>query len=248
MSGFQASGSLLQQIEAQQLRDRSAAEEHKRQMAAQGLNPDGSPIRKAFDSLVDSSTGQLGANYTMSLSGLDPSQWDGYSKYKNEALRTGPSAWAGLQNQTVDAQTMQNKESAARQANSGMNQGLSNLALHGGTSGGARALAAVQSSRDMLNARQQAARSGDMSKLGVATTDEQNRIGQLGTLASSEQNIGQYNKTLEGKQREFNIQNLLRENDSKRAYNDLTYTEQMKKWAADKQAQATSSSGGGGKK
>lgn len=215
-------------------------------LAAQGLNPDGSPIRQAWDSLVDEATGKLKKGYTMEISGLDPTQWEGYQKYKQEALRTGPSQWAKLQQQQNAAATLQNKEAAARQALSGMNQGLSNLAMRGGMSAGARGLASRSAGRDLLMARQQAARAGDTANIQTMTTDEANRMNQLAALSTSEQNIGQYNKTLEGKQAEFNIGNLLNENQGKRAYNDMTYQEQMKKWAADKQAQATAASGGGG--
>ena len=216
-------------------------------MSSQGLNDDGSPIRQAFDSLVDPSTGRLKDGYTMNQAGLDPTKWDGYSQYKKEALRTGPSAWANLQNQSVDASTMANKEAAARQAMSSMNQGNSNLARMGGISEGSRGLAARSSGRDMLMARQQAARAGDTNKLNVATTDESNRVGQLANLATTEQSIGTYNNTLEAKQKEYNIGNLMHENDSRRSYNDLTYQEQMKKWAADRTATATEHSSGGGK-
>jgi hypothetical protein len=216
-------------------------------LAAQGMNADGSPIRKAFDSITDSA-GNLNKNYQMDLKGLDPTQWEGYSKQKQEALRIGPSTWASLAGKQQDLTTLGNKEAAARQAQSGMNQGLSSLAMRGGLSSGARGLAARQSSRDMLNSRQQAARAGDTAKLGIATTDEQNRIGQLAGLSNSEQQIGQYNNTLAGKQQEFNIQNMIGQQQEKRAYDTNTYNEQMKKWSADKQAQATAASGGGGGK
>lgn len=237
-------------IQQQNLKKQQEAAEAKRvaDLKAQGLNPDGSPIRQAWDSLIDESTGKLKAGYTMDISGLDPSKWEGYQKYKSEALRTGPSAWAKLQQQQNAAATLANKEAAARQALSGMNQGLSNLAMRGGMSAGARGLASRAAGRDLLMARQQAARAGDTANLQTMTTDEANRINQLASLSSSEQNIGQFNKTLEGKQAEFNIGNLLKENEGKRAYNDMTYQEQMKKWAADKQAQATAASGGGGGK
>lgn len=237
-----------QQQKQQAAQEAAAAAAHHQQMAAQNMNDDGSPIRQAFDSLVDPSTGKLKDGYTMNISGLDPSQWQGYSKYKNEALRTGPSQWANLQTQQNNAAALANKESAARQADSGMNMGLSSLAMRGGLSDGARDLAARSSGRDLLMARQQAARAGDTANMQTSTTDEGNRVQQLGALASSEQNIGQYNKTLEGKQQEFNIQNLLQEQQGKRAYNDTTYSEQMKKWAAGKTADATAASGHGGKK
>lgn len=230
------------------VQDQNAAaleKERVAQMNAQGLNADGSPIRKNFDTIANPD-GTLKDAYVMNISGLDPSTWAGYSKYQQEALRSGPSAWATLQNQQQDLTTLGNKESAARQAQSGMNAGISNLASRGGVSNSARGLATRNASRDMLMARQQAARAGDVNKLNIATTDEGNRVGQLANLTNMENTIGQFNTTLQGKQKEYNINNMLRENEGKRAYNDLTYTEQMKKWSAAKQADATANSGGGG--
>lgn len=245
MSSTDYNGYAAQQED--QARQDAAAKKNAADMAAQGLNPDGSPIRKDWQSLVDPATGKLKEGYTMDIKALDPTTMEGYQKYKQEALRTGPSAWAGLQNQQQDYAAQATKEAAARQAMSSMNQGNSNLAMHGGLSAGAMGLAARASGRDLLNSRQAAARNATTNKMGIATTDEQNRIGQLANLSASEQSLGQFNKTLEGKQQEYNIGNLLQEEQGKRSYNDLTYQEQMKKWAAAKQADATSHSGGGGK-
>lgn len=245
-NGAKMSEADYQTLQKQQYEDAKAAQQAA-DMKARGLNPDGSPIRAAFDTIANED-GTLKQNYQMNLSGLDPSQWEGYQQYKQEALRKGPSAWAQIQSQQADATAMANKEAAARQAQSGMNAGIQNLATHGGVSSGARGLAARSSSRDLLMARQNAARAGDTAKLNIASTDEGNRVGQLGQLATTEQNLGQYNKTLEGKQQEFNIQNMLNEQSQKRAYNDNTYNQQMSTWAANKQAEATARSGGGGKK
>lgn len=232
----------------QQALTKQAADKNHQLMLAQGMNDDGSPIRKAFDSLIDPATGKLKDGYSMQIDPLDPTKWDGYSKLKSEALRTGPSAWAGLQNQGIDRSVIANKEAGAKTAQAGMDQGLSNLAMRGGYGEGSRAMLARDSQRNALNSSQDAMRTGDSNRLNVATTDETNRIGQLTGLANSESTIGQYNKTLEGKQQEYNINNMTHEQDAKRSYNDMTYQEQMKKWAADKQATATAQSGHGGKK
>lgn len=231
-------------MKAQQESD-NAARNHMT-MQSQGLNDDGSPIRQAYNSLVDSGTGKLKDGYELQTAALDPTKWDGYSKYKQEALRTGPSAWAGLQTAQNNQNTLNNKENATRQAASGMNQANSALAMRGGLSEGSRSLTAASSARDMLMARQQAARAGDTANMQTATTDESNRIGQLSSLATSEQNIGQYNNTLAAKTAEYNVGNMVQDHQGANAYSDKTYEEQMKKWAADKQAQATANSGGGG--
>jgi hypothetical protein len=216
-------------------------------MKAQGLNPDGSPIKTAYQSITDPTTGQLKSQYQLNISPLSTANMQGYNKFSQEAMRSGPSAWAQLQQQGVQNNLQQNKSSAARQAYSGMNQGLQNLAMRGGASGASRAMLARGSMRDLVNARQGAGLQAQTQGLGIQTTDEGNRIQQLGQLASSEQDIGKYNKSLEGKVSEFNMNSLLQDQRGKSAYDFGSYQEQMKKWAADKQAEATAKSGGGGK-
>lgn len=244
-----ASGQRLNESEysrqAQEASANAAAESNHVRMSAQGLNDDGSPIRQAYDSLVDPATGKLKSGYELQTNALDPSKWDGYSKYKQEALRSGPSAWAQLQTQTNNAAAMNNKESAARQAASGMTMGNSAMAMKGGLSQGSRALAARGSARDLMMSRQQASRAGDTANMQTATTDEGNRINQLAALSTSEQNIGQFNTTLDAKTKEYNIGNMVNDHTGKNAYADMTYQEQMKKWAANRQADATQNSGGG---
>lgn len=204
-------------------------------------------VQPNYGSLIDPRTGQLGDAYKVNIAGLDPSQWQGYSEYKKEALRTGPSAWANLQQQQIASQTKSNQEAAARQAQSGENQVNNNLAMRGGVSAGARAMQARSSARDLLNARQQAARQGTTNTQQLASTDEQNRIAQLGNLQSSEQSLGQYNKNIEGQQAQYNTNNLLNEKQGERTYNLNAYNKQMDTYAAEKQAEATRNSGGGGK-
>jgi len=214
-------------------------------MRAQGLNPDGSPIRPEWQSLLDSS-GNLQDKYKLDIKALDPTTWEGYQQFKKEAMRTGPSAWANLMEQQQRMNEEDQRMSATRQGQSAMNTGLSNLARYGGQSAGARLSMARSGARDILAANQNAMRAGAGARLGIQTTDEQNRIKQLADLSNSEADIGKFNKTLEGKQAELNLNNLLRENEGKRSFDMGTYQEQMKKWAAEKQAEATRNSGGGG--
>lgn len=227
-----------QQLEME--RQRNAA------LAAQGLNPDGSPMALKWEGITNAN-GDLQDKYRLSINALDPTQWQGYSKYKQEALRSGPSAWAELQLQQQQQQAMQDKSAAAQQAMAGNSQAMSGLAMRGGLSGGARAALAMQGQRDLLNARQKVGAAANTNRLTTMSKDEENRVQQLGNLASSESTLGQFNKTLEAKQADANIQNLLGEVQGKRAFQQNTYNEQMRAWAANKQAEATRNSGGGGK-
>lgn len=232
----------LQNLQLQMQIERQRANE----LQAQGLNPDGSPKRPEWETLLDSD-GKLKNQYQLSVDKLDPSQMQGYQKYKTEAMRAGPSAWAGIQNQQQDQQAAAQKAQAAVQAMTGSNQAMSQLAMRGGLGSGARTSLAKQSARDLMAARQGVSRQQGINKLGIASTDEQNRIGQLGNLASSETDIGKYNTTLGAQQNEKNLTNLLKEVEAKRMNTANTYNEQMRSWAANRQADATANSGGGGK-
>ncbi len=217
---------ITQSNEAKKEADRIAA------LKAQGLNPDGSPIRPDWNTLINPETGQMDAKYV-----LDPSKIDTLNKYRTEALRTGPSAWANLQTQNQGIEEQNAKSAAARQAQSGYTSALSQLAMRGGAASGTRANLARQSMKDLLSSRQQVNRAGITNRLGIQSTDEQNRIDQLGKAAEADTKIGQYN-----------LENVLKEIEGKRGFDQGVYQEQMKKYASDKQAEATRRSGGGGGK
>lgn len=221
------------------------------QMASKGLNPDGSPKAPDWHSLIDPTTGQLQSQYQMNLQGLDPTQWQGYQQLKQESLRAPgqQSQWAQLQGQKQTMEEQQARDAAAKQALTANAQAGAGLAMRGGYGSGARSLLALNSQRDLLNAGQNVGAQGAQARLGIASTDEQNRLAGLQNLAASEADIGKYNKTFQGQQSQFNLNNLLNDIQGRRMQEMGQYSEQMKKWAAGKQADATmaSSGGGGGK-
>lgn len=218
--------------------------------AAKGLNPDGTAIRPDWHSLVDSGTGQLKEQYKLGLQGLDPTKWDAYQKYKQENMRDAGqlSPWAQLQMQKQGVEEAGAKDAAAKQAMSANAQAMSQLAMRGGLGGGARGMAAQQMQRDLLAQRQGVNKQGMLSRLGIQTQDEQNRQAGLQNLMGSEKELAQYNKTLEGKQAEYNMNNLMQEIQGRRAFDMGLYGEQMKQWGANKQSEAIKNSGGGGGK
>jgi hypothetical protein len=237
------------QIAIAEAQARAAAETAAKaeEMKRQGLNLDGSPIRPDWQSLIDPATGQLQSRYVLNVDKYDPMSSLGYKKFQQEALRTGPSEWANLMLQKQQLEEQNLRSQAARQSQAAMNQGFGQLAMRGGLSTGSRNRLAASGMRDLLAARQQATRQGLDQRLGIGTTDEEKRQQQLLQLTNADVDIGKYNTTLGAKQSEFNLQNLLKEEEGKRSFTMGTYQEQMKKWAADKQAQATANSGGGGK-
>lgn len=217
----------------------------------QGLNPDGSAIAPDWRSLVDPETGQLRKQYQLSLSGLDPTQWQGYSKFKGEALRNAgtDSAWASIAKQQQGAEESNAKDAAARQSLQAQSQAMSALGMKGGYTSGTQARAAQMAQRDLLQQKQAVNRQGIMARLDISKTDEAQRAQQLGQLTGYEQDIGKFNKNLDASQSQYNMGNLMHEIEGRRAWEMNQYSEQMKKWATEREAQATehAPTGGGGK-
>jgi hypothetical protein len=224
--------------------------EHALNMKAKGLNPDGSPIKPEWESLVDPVTGKLKTEYQLSVSGIDPTQLAGYSQLKLEALRdpSQQSAWARIQTEAQGAQELAARDAATRQALTGQSQALSQLAMRGGYGSGARTRLAGMLGREQLMQGQNVRREGILNRLNISSQDEQNRLRGLEAFQGAEMDMSKYNNMLAAKTAEYNLSNLLREQEGKRAYGLDTYSEQMKKWAAERQAQATENSGGGGGK
>lgn len=225
------------------------AEVDKYSMAAQGLNPDGSPIRPEFYSLLDPETGRLLQEYVLENGQIDPEKLADYQAFRKEATRTGPSEWAKL----MQAQQAIAKDSAmdeaARQAGSSQALAQSQLAMRGGLSSGARERVARDAANNLLGKRQEIGRGMNASNLQMLTEDEKNRMGLFERLPGMEVGIQEFNIGQKSKQDQYNISNALEEKRARDTQDLAVYQEQLKKYGADRQAAATaqSNSGGGGK-
>lgn len=199
---------------------------------------------------------QLTPDVQNSLSGINLNT-QGLEALRGEALRTGPSAWANLmtQNQGVDEAKLrdQNMAKSASQSGSAWNQ----LAMRGGVGGGARERLATSAAGTANMAGQDIARAGSQQRLGIGTQDETNRLGILSQLPGMEVNslnpafqkatmMGQAkqfdinNNTATNK---FNLGNVISDVQGKNSFDLNKYTEQMKTWAANRQADAQENSG-----
>ncbi len=257
------------------------------QQKAMGLNPDGSPLRPDFKSITDVDTGQLKDSYQLKSGTLTPEklQWDksdngtldptkgaGYQAFQNEALRTGPSQWAQLQQQQNSQNKMQGLESAARQASSGAAQARGQLSMRGGLSSGARERMASGGARDLLAARQGVNRGFNADSLTTNINDENKRMNALAQLPGMEidtqkYNIGnildmkkanvqavndaqRFNITNQNAASQYNINNALGQKQAQDQYTSGAYDQDLQKWAAAQQSAAIANGakkpGGGG--
>lgn len=206
------------------------------------------PTYPSYNPVYDPNTMSMSGKTAERLAGL---QMDtrGADKFRKQALRLGPSQWAGLQNQAIDEQTINARERAKQEALSATTQAQSDLAMHGGLSAGARERAANVGQRNLVGMSQQAGRAGAGQRLQVGINDEQNRIAQLSQLPSIERGIYDVNFGKFQEQNKANLldmQNTMSEQQRRNDYNMKLAEMQDRNRAAEQQARAIAASGGGG--
>lgn len=208
-----------------------------------GLNPDGSPKAKAFESLLDPTTGLMKGPYQVSQ--IDPTKFDSYNMIKALATGKGLTESGELQKQQIEQMGVQGKEAAARQAAAAAAGARSSLAMRGGAGAGARERMASGGAQNLMEATQGQNRATQGQLLQNMMSDQGRRDQALQGFAGMEQGLAGKNIGLQ----QYNIEQALKEVGSKRGYEQEQYKEQLDKWASEKQAEATrASSGGGGKK
>jgi hypothetical protein len=116
----------------------------------------------------------------------------GLDAFKKEALRKGPSAWAGLMNQNEDLQAATQRDRGARESDAAAAQGRSALAMHGGLTAGARERGALMAGKNYLDMSQQIGRQTGLNKLQVGINDEQNRIQQLSMVPGMDLGVANF--------------------------------------------------------
>ncbi len=238
----QASNARIAELEAQQ------AEAKKLQ--SMGVNPDGSPIRPGWDSQLGPD-GLLKDNYRLTDRGLVQVDQRGIGAIRERALSQGPSAWAKMMTDKQKLEEQGARDQAAQSAQGQNAQAYNDLSMRGGVSGGARNRIAMMNSRNSMMAGQNVARQGMLDRANIGVQDETQRLGLLNNLAGLDfQQAGldernrAYSTDIQGR----NINAALSELDKKRMQDMNVYSEQMKKWAAGKSADAQAAAGSGGKK
>jgi len=184
----------------------------------------GQPLKPTFDS-VATSNGLLKDQYQLGNGGYNT---QGLEALRNEALRTGPSQWAVMQ------QAQQGNQLAQAQGGQ-LAQAQSRLAASGGLSGGAR-------ERLMNSSMTQGLLNRQNLNSSIANQDEQKRMATLSALPGQELQSAGFNRDTQ----QYNIDKALSEKLQNRAFDTNNYNEQMRAWASRETAKATPS--GGGKK
>lgn len=179
------------------------------------------------------------------LSGIEMNK-QGLEKYRSEALRTGPSAWASNEMKRQLAEEAASKQRMGREAAGRTAEGESALAMRGGLTSGARERLQHDATRDYLDMSQNLTRQAGLNQLQVQSQDEQNRVSQLGQLPGMEAAALQPDldkARMEAQARAADIANQVGEGNRRNDYNQTTYGQQMQAWGANRTAQATENAG-----
>lgn len=191
--------------------------------AAAGRNPDGSPMSPEFQTMIDESTGRLRDEYSMAQALQNVA---GYDQFQDFATGTGPSEYAQAAEGQLDLKTALLRDQIADEANRQAATMRSNLAMRGGLSSGARERVGYTADRTAQEERQKARQGQLLGFSDILKQDAASRQDALGRFvgmgADAEQyDIGQALNEV-GREREFAMQR---------------YTEEGKKWAAEKKAE-----------
>lgn len=215
-------------------------------MQLQGLNPDGSPIKADWESIVDPATGKLKDEYQLKLDTLDPSTLQGYNMIKNLATQEGPSKSAQYQTQQAGLLKQNAIDAATQQSAGAQADARSQLAMRGGMASGSRERMAQTGARDLMGSKQAAYRQNTGNILDILKSDEDAKRQALSQYATAEGQIAGSNLDIKNKASQFNTTSMLSEEDKKRTADMESYKAALDKWSANKQAEATRNSGGGG--
>lgn len=196
------------------------------------------PQYPGFHSMVNPSTGFLDDKYNLK-STLDTQALD---KIQSQALSSGPSTWAQLQNQNIGTQAGLAKSNAASQSQGATADAMSHLAMKGGLSSGAQERVGQSGIAQNLAAQQGIGAQSDQALQNVALNDEQMKQSALASLPGMQMAKEQYGQNLN----QANIGNVLSQNQQEQMAKMAEYQAQMQAYGAQKSAQATAL--GGGKK
>lgn len=185
-----------------------------------------------YEALRDAKSGELKSSFK-----YDPMQSEAFKQLREQALSTGPSAWAQMQTQKQGMEEQNQRDMAAKSNMQAMNQANAMLARSGGLSSGAAGLQARAGARNALMANQDVTRQGMADRLGISMADEQRRQDSLKGVGEAE---------LSGQR--LNLQTMLGDVQSQRDFDLSRYQQQMAAWGSDKTANAQMAASRRGKK
>ncbi len=218
--------------------------------------PDAKPNSPEYLGSTDAN-GQLQDKYklgTYKVNSFDQVNADptGLNKIKEQAYNQGPSAWAQLMNQQQSTNQGTAMDASAKQ-NSGANaMAMSGLASRGGLSGGSAERLAMNSQKNNAFNQNSILRQGLTDKQNIGLQDQTQKASLLKSIPGMDMdvanlkmqnnafqnNINQYNTSMQEKSDQYNSTAAMTDQQNKNSFNQNTYDQQMKDYAAGKQSDA----------
>lgn len=219
----------------------SAQSESARNKAmAEAMSMGGMPVMPQFESPLkyNKSTKQyyLPEEYKIQ----DKLNTQALQQLRSEALRnpTQASAMAQLQYQKQALEEQQARQAALGQAMQGIGAGQMQLASRGGLRSGAAERLAQMGATNLMKSQQAVGAEGRLARLNVALEDEKNRLAALSAMPGMEAQAAQAQEQIQ----QLNIAQLAEQHKLQEEKKLAAYQEQMKGWAAGKQAQGIAAS------
>lgn len=119
------------------------------------------------------------------LSGINLNK-EGLEAIRQQALSTGPSAWALKANERQGLEEANARDANVKLNATAGNEAMSNLMMQGGWGGGAAERMARDTSRATTSGAQNVMRQGALDRAGIGMTDESNRLDLLKQLPGME--------------------------------------------------------------
>jgi hypothetical protein len=203
-------------------------------------NPWQLPDKLHYSSTYDPKTMDMLPGVQSQLAGInvDPR---GMDQFREEALRSGPSAWANLSRSRQAGMARDARASAAAEVAGAGATARSTLAMRGGLDSGARERIARGGAKDRLMSSQLIGHDAAANDAQIGINDEQNRIQQLGMLPGMENTALQpaFQKlNLWGQAKQNDVKNQMTDNLGKNAFDLGQYEADMNAWGAGQTAKA----------
>lgn len=176
----------------------------------------------SYEGMRDIRTGEL-----LSPFKTDVYKGEALQALKQQAFAQGESPWAAMQLQGQKMEEAAARDKAVKNQMQASSMAQSQLARSGGLSGGARALLARQSLRDLLSSNQDIARAGGGQRLDIQKQDLARKEGLLGKFGD-----------LETGAQASDIGRLTGDVSQRAAFDTNRYNQQMGAWGASQSAQA----------
>lgn len=195
------------------------------------------PVQPGYKG-IDDANGNVLDQYSLEKAGVGPNE-SSMNMIRDRAMGTSMSPWAALAKEGLNTDTQNALDTTDKQGASANAGAMDQLAQFGGLSEGARERVATTGARANALNKNSVLRQQVSGNQQIGMQDEAERAKLLGAMPGMENSLSAAKSAI----KEYDIGNATGDVAKQNAFNQNTYSEQMKAWAANKQADATEKSG-----